>query len=140
MELNAVLGLSQLKNLDSSIEIRKSNINRFIKMLDYPQFDTNFKLEGNSSFVLPFLCESVELKNKLEKHLAFNGVETRPLCSGNLLRQPFLQYLNLDLEEYPKVDNLHFKGFYIGNNHLITEDDWLKLENLVFEFMNLYNK
>ena len=140
MELNAVLGLSQLKNLDSSIEIRKSNINRFIKMLDYPQFDTNFKLEGNSSFVLPFLCKSVELKNKLEKHLALNGVETRPLCSGNLLRQPFLQYLNLDLEEYPKVDNLHFKGFYIGNNHLITEDEWLKLENLVFEFMTLYNK
>jgi len=80
------------------------------------------------------------LKNELEEYLTASGVETRPLCSGNLLRQPFLQYLNLDLENYPKVDDLHFKGFYIGNNHLITEEDWVKLENLITKFMSSYRE
>ena len=140
MEINAVLGLSQLEYLDNNIIERKNNLDRFVKLLDYPEFDTNFKMEGNSSFVLPFLCESVELKNQLEKYLAVNGLETRPLCSGNLLRQPFLQYLNLDLKDYPNVDALHFKGFYIGNNHLITEEDWAKLEDLVANFMQTYQQ
>jgi len=140
MEINAVLGLSQLKNLDSSIVKRKNNLDRFINLLDYPEFDTNFKIEGNSSFILPFICESIELKSKLEKYLATNGIETRPLCSGNLLRQPFLQYLNLDLKDYPKVDALHFKGFYIGNNHLIIEEDWLRLEHLITKFMDSHWK
>ena len=140
VEINAVLGLSQLKNLDSSIVERKNNLDRFIKLLNYPEFDTNFKTEGNSSFILPFLCESSELKKKLEEYLSTNGVETRPLCSGNLLRQPFLQHLNIDLENYPKVDALHFKGFYIGNSHLITEEDWLKLEALIDKFMIAYKE
>jgi CDP-6-deoxy-D-xylo-4-hexulose-3-dehydrase len=140
MEINAVLGLSQLKNLDSSIVERKKNLDRFIKLVNYAEFDTNFKMEGNSSFILPFICESIELKNELEEYLTASGVETRPLCSGNLLRQPFLQYLNLDLENYPKVDDLHFKGFYIGNNHLITEEDWVKLENLITKFMSSYRE
>ena len=35
MEINAVLGLSQLRNLDSSIVERKKNLDRFIKLLNY---------------------------------------------------------------------------------------------------------
>tara|TARA_Y100000310_G_scaffold264286_1_gene274910 strand:+ start:39 stop:401 length:363 start_codon:yes stop_codon:yes gene_type:complete len=109
-------------------------------MLDCPEFYTDFKVEGNSSFILPFICESIDLKIDLEKHLRNKGIETRPLCSGNLLRQPFLQHLALDLEDYPKVDALHFNGFYIGNNHMITEEDWYKLEQLVGSFMISYGR
>ena len=80
------------------------------------------------------------MKKDLQGYLEDNCIETRPLCSGNLLRQPFLQYLNLDLKDYPNVDALHFKGFYIGNNHLITEEDWAKLEDLVANFMQTYQQ
>jgi len=137
MEINAVLGLSQLKQLDNSIIERKINFLRFIKLLEkYPSyFQTNFKVEGNSSFILPFICTSQKLKKELEEYLFENGMETRPLCSGNLLRQPFLQYLNLKPENFPNSDEMHFKGFYIGNNHLITEDDWIKFEELFNKFM-----
>ena len=129
MELNAVLGSSQLKNLTKNNEIRKVNFSRFIKMVSkYPNL-----LFGNSSFCFPFICKTPEIKNQLEKYLSDNGVETRPLCSGNLLRQPFLQKdPKIPMpERFPIAEALHKNGFFIGNNHMITEEDWVKLETLL---------
>ena len=92
-----------------------------------------YKEEGNSSFCFPFICKSPEIKNKLEKYLSDNGVETRPLCSGNLLRQPFLQKDDKipSPDRFPIAEALHNNGFFIGNNHMITEEDWIKLETLL---------
>ena len=89
--------------------------------------------EGNSSFCFPFIFKTPEIKNQLEKYLSDNGVETRPLCSGNLLRQPFLQNDPKipSPERFPIAEALHNNGFFIGNNHMITEEDWVKLETLL---------
>ena len=94
--------------------------------------------EGNSSFCLPFICLNSSIKSSLEKYLNINGVETRPLCSGNLIRQPFLQKIfpNLNPKDFPKAENLHNNGFFIGNNHLILEEDWKKLENILKSYNN----
>ena len=48
--------------------------------------------------------------------------------------QPFLQNYDLDVYE-PKVDYLHFNGFFIGNNHLITDSEIDKLETLIDVFL-----
>ena len=97
---------------------------------------STYKEEGNSSFCFPFICKSLEIKNQLEKYLGDNGVETRPLCSGNLLRQPFLQRApKIPLpEKFPIAEELHNNGFFIGNNHMITEKDWIKLETLLKQY------
>ena len=60
-------------------------------------------------------------------------METRPLCSGNLLRQPFLQRIEgvPKPNEFPNAEYLHEHGFFIGNNHLITYKDFIQLEKLV---------
>lgn len=135
MEINAVLGSSQLKNLTKNNEIRKVNFSRFINMVSkYPNILFSvYKEEGNSSFCFPFICKTPEIKNQLEKHLSDNGVETRPLCSGNLLRQPFLVKDDKipSPDRFPIAEALHNNGFFIGNNHMITEEDWIKLETLL---------
>ena len=138
MEINAVLGSSQLRNLDNSIEIRRNNFKKFITILENNPhlFDNEIKQEGNSSFCFPFVCKTEEIKEKLEKHLQAHRVETRPLCSGNLLRQPFIKRLDNipPASDFPNSEYLHMHGFFIGNNHMITDKEFDTLEKLIYEF------
>lgn len=138
MELNAVLGLSQLKNLTANNEIRKQNFSRFLNLVASREdlFINNYIEEGNSSFCFPFICKDAKTKTNLEQYLSDNKVETRPLCSGNLLRQPFLRQ-NPTVpfpENFLVAEMLHEHGFFIGNNHMITESDWQQLENLIANY------
>ena len=139
-EINAVLGLSQLKNLDVNNDKRRENYQRFIDMINnYPKhFVSDYIIDGNSSFCLPFICKTSNIKKKLEKYLSNNGVETRPLCSGNLLRQPFLQRVKgiPSADKFPLVEKLHKNGFFIGNNHLIEDNEFIILDNLIQNFIN----
>lgn len=138
MEINAVLGLSQLRNLDFAIERRKVIYHRFLDMIScYDDVFLKPSERGNSSFCLPFICKNTQHKQKLEWILNDNGVETRPLCSGNLLRQPFLKEYNLDIDWVPNVDFLHNNGFFIGNNHLITDEEISRLETILSEFTKI---
>lgn len=137
-EIGAVLGLNQLKRLDAMIARRREIFTKFIKITweEYPDLFESFATEGNSSFCLPFICKERELCQNLRRFLTQNGVETRPLCGGNLLRQPFLMGRFGNHDEFPNADYLHFHSFYIGNNHLITNDEIDVLENLLDKFLN----
>lgn len=138
MELNAVLGLSQLKNLTENNDVRKVNFRRFLDLVSTREdiLINEYNEEGNSSFCLPFICKTPEIKKELESYLSENKVETRPLCSGNLLRQPFLirNENTPSPDDFPYAEFLHEHGFFIGNNHMITERDWLQLEKLIKEY------
>ena len=50
------------------------------------------------------------------------------MCSGNLLRQPFLRDKYDRPDNFPNAEYLHTHGFFIGNNHLITDEDFEKFE------------
>jgi CDP-6-deoxy-D-xylo-4-hexulose-3-dehydrase len=136
-EFGAVLGLSQLPRLDDMIGKRREICEEFISILE--KYDDIFHIpnfEGNSSFCLPFILNNKNMKKDLQEYLEDNGIETRPLCSGNLLRQPFLKDYSLGIDN-PRVDYLHFNGFFIGNNHLITDDDIKKLRGILDDYFSI---
>ena len=136
-EFGAVLGLSQLKRLDDILDRRRVICDRFESLLlSYDNFFYVPNFEGNSSFSLPFILKDRSLRKEFQEYLEEKGIETRPLCSGNLLRQPFLSEYE-HFKEFPKVDYLHFHGFFIGNNHLVTDEDLEKLEELVSEYFKV---
>jgi len=136
-EFGAVLGLSQLPRLDSMIKRRREICDEFVSILKMrPDFFHIPNFEGNSSFCLPFIVKDRYWRNELQEYLEENGIETRPLCSGNLLRQPFLSEYE-PFKDFPKVDYLHYHGFFIGNNHLISNEDIRKLETILINFFNL---
>jgi len=133
-EFGAVLGLSQLKRLDNMIVRRREICDKFKSILE--KYNDLFHIpdfEGNSSFCLPFILKDSSLKNKLQIFLEDNYIETRPLCSGNLLRQPFLKKYNG--EKFSNADYFHFHGFYIGNNHLVTDEEIILLKNLIDDWV-----
>lgn len=138
MELNAVLGSSQLKRLDANNAERRKNFDRFINIVSkYPShFISNYQVEGNTSFCLPFICTTPIIKQELEKRFNQFNIETRPLCSGNLLRQPFLRREEgmPEANKFTNAEYLHEHGFFIGNNHMISESDFAMLSLLIEEF------
>lgn len=133
-EFNAVLGLHQLKKLDQFIKIRNNNYAKFLKICEkYKDELVLFKVKGVSSFSLPFLFRNKGRMEEFHKLLNKNGIESRPIISGNLLRQPFLkQYYNPN--DFSNADFLHNNGCYVGNNQFVDDERLNYLSNLLNKF------
>jgi CDP-6-deoxy-D-xylo-4-hexulose-3-dehydrase len=121
-EINAVLGRSQLRRLDANNEERRRNLAVFLRNLDSKRFFTEFATEGscNYAFTLVLREPDEKLRDAVMEALRAHGVEFRRGTSGggNQLRQPYLRGLLdplPDLARFPRVDHVHFFGFYIGN-------------------------
>ncbi len=51
---------------------------------------------------------------------------------GNQLRQPYLRRLfGEEYKKYPRVEHIHFFGFYIGNYPALEEDKIVRLCELL---------
>jgi len=125
-ELNAVLGIEQLKRLDENIEVRRKNFDCFIKLLDPDIFYVPYNDPGNSSFAFPFICKKPEEREKLKSIFDELGVEHRPIVSGNLLLHPFLDKWK-DSVSVPNATKLNDGGVYIGNGQFVSEDMIVKV-------------
>lgn len=136
-EINAVMGRAQLKRLDANNVLRTENLKLFLKHLDSKKYFTDFELEGSSNYALTLILQKQdnELRDRIMCELRACGVEFRRGTSGggNQLRQPYLRALVGDAEhqKYPKVDHVHFYGFYIGNYPGLESDKILALCELV---------
>lgn len=134
-ELNAVLGIEQLKKLDSFIDIRKKYYKKFVDLHNSKEYFYPIKFNsGNSSFCLPFLCKDKKTKQKLIHLFEKYGIEYRPIVGGNLLRQPYMNDYQIScMSEQLNVDILHENCVYIGNNQFITDKEIKTLEKLFGE-------
>jgi CDP-6-deoxy-D-xylo-4-hexulose-3-dehydrase len=88
-----------------------------------------------SSFALPFLFREKGRKIQFQRLINDAGIESRPLISGNLLRQPFLSQ-NYDPAGYPNADFLHTNAFYIGNNQFVNEERLDTINELMDDFFS----
>ena len=120
-ELNAVLGRSQLQRLDQNNERRRANLRLFLDHLDPGKYRTDFEVEGSCNYAFTLIIKKPDpaFRDRLEHALREAKVEFRRGTSGggNQLRQPYVRKLLGDraYENYPKVDHVHFYGYYIGN-------------------------
>ena len=120
-EINAVLGRAQLKRLDQNNERRRANLRLFLDHLNSTQYRTDFEVEGSCNYAFTLILNEPDpaFRDRLEQRLREAKVEFRRGTSGggNQLRQPYLRKLLGDraFENYPKVDHVHFYGYYIGN-------------------------
>jgi CDP-6-deoxy-D-xylo-4-hexulose-3-dehydrase len=120
-ELNAVMGRSQLRRLDENNARRRANLDVFLRHLDPAAYFTEFRTEGSCNYAFTLLLRHADdaLRDRVVAALREHGVEFRRGMSGggNQLRQPYLQgrIAKDALRQFPRVDHVHFYGFYIGN-------------------------
>ena len=119
-DLGAYLGLIQLKRLDGMVQTRNNNYQLFHKLIK--KFENKLYVPSInnriSSFAFPLICKDGANRAALMLEMEANGIEFRPIVSGNLLRQPFLKEYGGDTS-MENADLLHDNGLYISNNHFV---------------------
>lgn len=133
-DLNAVLGLSQLKRLDDNILIRRENFTKFVGIIS--EHADKFYLidlqQQNSNFCFPFIAKEKETISKLKLAFDNNNVEHRPVIGGNLLRQPFLKGYDFGAtKETYTADLINDHGLYIGNSQFVGDEHLNLLSNIL---------
>ena len=131
-EINAVLGIEQMKRLDYNIARRTENLNVWLSWLDSSKFYLDFDVEGSSNFALPLVlqepnkeklkavCDVLE-EEKVEYRLGTAG-------GGNQALQPYLKFYNHRVEgELPNVNYIHHYALYIGNHTELMESQIINL-------------
>lgn len=136
-ELNAVLGLSQLKNLDSNNKHRRVNFDYFIKHLNSEKYFTELDIDGQCNYALIVILKhpSFENRNLVESILMNNGIEFRRGLSGggNQLRQPYIKKnFNINYADFKNIEHIHNFSWYIGNHPSLTIEEI----NVLLELLN----
>jgi CDP-6-deoxy-D-xylo-4-hexulose-3-dehydrase len=133
-ELGAVLGLSQLKRLDSMIERRNENYERFVKILSNHWSKVYVPVNSNrlSSFCFPLIFKDKTICEQFKELCQVYGIEHRPIIGGNLLKQPYLNHYNITtMKSDLDVDTIHENGVYLGNNHFIGSKELKLLDRIL---------
>lgn len=135
-EMEAALGLAQLRSKDEMIQKRKYNaaylnerLNRFSECLQLPT------VPPTSDHV--FMMYPIVIKKQLDRedlmfYLEERGIETRYMLP--LLNQKIYRKLFGDIEDqYPVARHIDRNGFYIGCHQGLTNED---LDYVVEQFEN----
>ena len=144
-EISAAFGLVQLKKLKKFTAIRQANFNNLYEFFSKIQF---FRLPRQLSEVktswlaFPLTINENAPFSRLEivKFLEMNGIQTRPIFTGNVLKQPAfskINYKNLG-KDYEIADYIMENSFLIGCNLGLTEKHIDKIKNTFITFLSKY--
>lgn len=120
-ELNAVIGLNQIKRLNANNEKRKDNFALYLKKLDGDKYFTKFALDGSVNYALILVVRhaDAELYEKVVQMLREEKVEFRrgTAGGGNIARQQFIirKCADIDPASLKNAEYIHQYGIYIGN-------------------------
>lgn len=110
-EIQGAIGIEQLKKLPRFIEQRRENASRF-------PLRTQREIGESSWYGFTVFEDDMD---------CLSGWETRPVVTGNFLRQPVLSHYNFEVfGQLKNADYIHDRAVMIGNSHLPI--DWSSLQ------------
>lgn len=134
--INAFLGLCDLKRADKYLDSRRELYGIFYTYLNpYLVLPVETPSAENAPFCLPIIVKE-QYKDKLQIIKDFcisSSIETRPIISGNLLRQSCLK--RDDFANFKNSEYLHQNGFYIGLHGSTKSGDVLKLSKKILSLL-----
>lgn len=146
LEISAAFGNIQLDRLNKFVKIRERNykylIKLFQKYLDYFILPVAQKNSHPQWQIFPLTIKKNAPFSRLQliTYLEKENVQTRPLATGNILRQPGFKNIphRLTQKEYPLTDEVMERGFMIGVHQGLTENHLNRLTEVVDSFMRQY--
>lgn len=142
-ELQAGFGLIQLERSDDFQRERDRNAaqaieriahhSSYLRLMQVPERGTC------SWFALPILVlpEAPFSRQELTDFLESEGVETRPVVTGNLARHPAAQNFQDEVAAgvLPGADDIHENGFYLGLHPVPAEKQLTQLFDAIDQFV-----
>lgn len=114
-DIHAFIGLLDFRRIHNYIKDRIKISEKISHILKNKNLILPKKLKNRISvpFCYPIVSSDKKLINNLFSFCQENGIETRPIISGNLLRQTCYKKYG-KYSDYPNSEFLHNNGFYIG--------------------------
>lgn len=120
LEIEAAIGIEQLKKFDGIIAQRRENAKYFLEHIKEvrgirPQIEI-----GESSwfgFAMVLCGENLGKRNKVVDALIKNHIEVRPIVAGNFTKNVAIKYMDYSIHgELKNADIVHDNGFFVGNH------------------------
>jgi CDP-6-deoxy-D-xylo-4-hexulose-3-dehydrase len=135
MEIQAVIGSSQIKEIDNFVEKRRLIAKRVsqaikgspLRVIGSETLGSNNE-KSNSWMLIPIYVSdnnSTNIKDQIVKFLEGRSIETRPVLTGNFLAQPSIQRISkhaIDSRSFTSAQDIANNGFLIGAHHDLSEN------------------
>ena len=145
-EMGSAFGNIQLKKLPKFRKIREKNFSelrkffkKYEKFFIFPEQDKNVKTQWLAfplTIKKPAPFSRLEITTFLEK----NNIQTRPIFTGNILRQPGFKNIphKINKEGYPATDEIMERGFVVGCHHGLEKKHLDRLKEVFTSFLKKY--
>jgi len=147
LDLQAAIGLVQLKKLEEIIKIRKKNFDRLYQI--FSKYDKVFHLpkatekSDPSWFAFPLtIRDGVYLKRtEFTMYLEDNKIQTRNYFGGNVLLQPAYGeiYSGNPKKDFPISTKVTTDTFFLGTSPVITDEQLDYIEEVVNNYFHKAN-
>jgi CDP-6-deoxy-D-xylo-4-hexulose-3-dehydrase len=145
-EASAAFGAAQLDKLNQFRDIRQRHFSSYFEF--FQEYEEWFHLPETSdevetcwlAFPLTLTDDAPFDRKSIVRHLERNGVQTRSLWSGNLLKHPGFAEIDarLPIEEYENADRIMEDAFVIGAHQGMNDDDVRYVTDTLVEFFDEY--
>jgi CDP-6-deoxy-D-xylo-4-hexulose-3-dehydrase len=145
IELQAAIGLAQIKKLPKIHQLRKANHKRlydiFYKYKEYFILPKATEYSDPSWFAFALtIKDNDRFKRKdIINYFEDHKIQTRPYFAGNIMLQPaYSGILNEHdiIKNYPNARKVTTDTFFLGTSPVITEEQLNYIEKIVFKFIN----
>lgn len=140
LELSGAIGIEQIKKLPKLIEVRRRNAELFRGLFEKNEKIIIQKEIGNSSWFGFSLIINEHLtsikRHKIIIELEKAGIETRPIVSGNFLKNKVLKFFDYEVSgDLTNSEFLDRNGFFVGNHHYDLTSELKHLQDTLNKFL-----
>lgn len=126
-DINAFIGLLDFERIQDLKDKRIALYRLYKQSLNNSFYlPTITNTYGHVPFCFPIFCDNSEKRNQAIDFCNKNEIESRPIISGNLLKQTcYKKYANY--KNFKNSDYLHNNAFYVGLHSKVTKQNIIKL-------------
>ena len=126
-DINAFIGLLDFNRIKQLTDKRINLYNIFKQSLNKSSYLPSITNKyGHVPFCFPIFSDNPEKRNQAINFCDQNQIESRPIISGNLLKQTCYKKYD-DYKKFKNSEYLHNNAFYVGLHSKVTKQNIIKL-------------